>query len=324
MVVATDEPQALGDVRGVHATGHHRGGEVAQQHQGAGAVAVVGLVAHLQHLGEDAGDVDRSRAAHRLLQQRTEHVAHPPQPGQHLRTVGAVPQHLAEALVERAVGTPARGGVLEREHPHAGRDDAGHRPDRRSVVARLERDARAGLEERGGVLGVVDQSLERGAAHQRAAHRTGRAVPADRRAGVQELAGLEPEQLAGRCDVDQGRGDAEHRGQGALVGVAPQRVGGHRREVGLGAGHRRAPVDPGHPDRLLGHRVGEQVRADVDDGLRGGHGGAHDSAPISSIARRVAPALERWTSAPASARARTCRSRSWGSASVPTTAITTG
>ena len=71
------------------------------------------------------------------------------------------------------------------------------------MVARLQRHAGAGLEQRDRVLGVVDQPLERGAAHQRAAQRAGRAVPGDRRAGVQELARLEAEHLRGGRDVDQ-------------------------------------------------------------------------------------------------------------------------
>ena len=81
------------------------------------------------------------------------------------------------------------GRVLEHEHPHARGDDAGHRPDGAAVVAGLEAHRGAAREERRCVLGVVDQTLERGAAHQRAAQRSGRAVPGDRRAGVQELAG---------------------------------------------------------------------------------------------------------------------------------------
>ena len=112
MVVAADEPQRLGDVGGVAPLVDHRGGEVAQQHQRAGAVAVVRLVAHLEHLGEDPGHVDRTGVdgADRGLQQRAEHLAHPAQPGEHVGPVGAVPQHLAEALVERAVSTPPGAG----------------------------------------------------------------------------------------------------------------------------------------------------------------------------------------------------------------------
>ena len=140
VVVAADEPQALRHVVGGVAGGHHRRGQVAQQHQRAGAVAVVRLVAHLQHLGEDPGDVDRPGRPHRVAEQRAEDRRHPPQPVEHLGPVGAVPQHLAEPLVERAVRAPSRRRVLEHEHPHRRRHHAGHRADRAAVVARLEGD----------------------------------------------------------------------------------------------------------------------------------------------------------------------------------------
>ena len=271
----------------------------------------MGLVAHLQHLGEDAGHVDRARArAYGGLEQRPEHLAHPAQPLEHLGSVGAVAQHLAETLVERAERTPTGAGVLQHPHPHRRGDHAGHRPDGAAVVAGLERDRGARLEERDGVLGVVDQPLEGGAAHQRAAQRAGRAVPADRRAGVQELTGLEPEHLGGRRDVDERGLDLEHRGQRAGVGVGAQRVGGHRDQVVLGAGHRRAPVDAGDRHGLGLDGGGEQVGADGDDG----GGGVHQAPPPrSSTARRAAPALDRWTSAPAPASCAAWRSRSCGS-----------
>ena len=180
----------------------------------------------------------------------------------------------------------------------------------------LERDRRAGLEERDRVLGVVDQALERGAAHQRAAQRAGGAVPVDRRAGVQELAGLEAEQLGRGRDVDERRLDAEHRGQRLRVGVAAPRVGGHGGQVGLGAGHRRAPVDAGDVDGLGGHGVGEQVGADADDVV-----GAVVIGCLRA-ARRRGGWPRRWTGGPRRRprpAARTCRSRSCGSAAVPTT-----
>ena len=178
----------------------------------------------------------------------------------------------------------------------------------------------AGLEQRDRVLRVVDQPLEGGAAHQRAAQRAGRAVPGDRRAGVQELPALQAEQLGRGRHVDQRRGHAQHGRERPGVGLGPARVGGHGGEVGLGAGHRRSPVDAGDRHRLVGDRVGQQVGAGVDHGGRG----VHRSPSTSSTARRVAPALDRWTSAPASASARTWRSRPCGSAAVPTTATTTG
>ena len=139
------------------------------------------------------------------------------------------------------------------------------------VVARVEADAVAGLEQRDGVLRVVDQPLEGGAAHQRAPQRPGGAVPGDRRAGVQELAGLETEQVAGGRDVDQVGGDAEHRLDRLPVGVAAARVGGDRDQVVLGAGHRRAPRHALDLDRLRGEGVGEQVGADGDDAVGRDH-----------------------------------------------------
>ena len=89
------------------------------------------------------------------------------------------------------------------------------------MVARLERHAAARLEERDRGLGVVDESFQRGAGHQAAAQRPGGSVPGDRRPGVQELAALQPEHLGGGRDVDQGGGDAQHGGEGALVGGTP-------------------------------------------------------------------------------------------------------
>ena len=267
------------------------------------------LVAHLEHLGEDAGDVGRLRgAADRGLQQRAEHVAHPAQPGQHLGAVRAVAQHLAQALVERAVRPLSTRAVLQHPHPHGRRDDSGHRADGAAVVARLEADAAARLEERDGVLGVVDESLQRGTAHERAAQRAGRPLPVDRRPGVQELTRLEAEHLGRRGDVDEVGGDAEHRLDGARVGLDPAGVGGDARQVRLGARHRRSPVDALDVDGLTGDGVGEHVGADSDDQGVGGAGGddcglGHWDAPLldwlsRSRARRVAEALEKCTSAP--------------------------
>jgi hypothetical protein len=53
----------------------------------------------------------------------------PAQAREHLVGEGAVTQHLAEPLVDRAVGAVAESGVLEDPHRHLRRDDAGHRAD---------------------------------------------------------------------------------------------------------------------------------------------------------------------------------------------------
>ena len=86
----------------------------------------------------------RPAGADRLLQQRAEHRRHPAQPLDHLGAVGAVAQHLAEALVQRAPGRAAVHRVPQLEHPHRRRDHAGHRADGAVVVARVEGDRRRG------------------------------------------------------------------------------------------------------------------------------------------------------------------------------------
>ncbi len=107
----------------------------------------------------------------------------------------------------------------------------------------------------------------------------------DRRAGVQELAGPEPEHLRRGRDVDQRGRDVEHRGERPLVGGTaaagrpPPRRGRPR------CRHRRAPVDAGDGDGLVGDRVGEQVRTDVDDRAGGGH--AESSDQLDGPARRA-------------------------------------
>ena len=65
-----------------------------------------------------------------------EHVGHPVQPLDDLGAVGAVPQHLAEPLVERAPRLVAGRLVAQAEHPHRRRDDAGHRADRAAASGR--------------------------------------------------------------------------------------------------------------------------------------------------------------------------------------------
>ena len=138
--------------------------------------------------------------ADRLLQDRAEHAVHPAQPVDHLGAVGAVAQHLAEALVERAPRRVAVHLVAQLVDPHRRADDAGHRADGVAVVARLEGDRRRG-ELALGLLGGVGQPLEEHRADERALHRARGAVPLERRAGVQEGArarGRAPRRRAGR------------------------------------------------------------------------------------------------------------------------------
>ena len=60
VVVAADEPGHPGHLGRRQSTVlHHGRQQVAQQHEGAGPVAVVALVAHLHHLADERPDVDR-------------------------------------------------------------------------------------------------------------------------------------------------------------------------------------------------------------------------------------------------------------------------
>ena len=123
VLVGAGEAHGLGDVGRRRVGGDQAGQQLAQQHERAGAVAVVPLVAHLQHLGDDRADVDRAGRADRLRQDRAEHPGHPAQPLDDLGAVGAVAQHLAQALVERAPRLVAVHVVAQRVDPHRRADD---------------------------------------------------------------------------------------------------------------------------------------------------------------------------------------------------------
>ena len=112
------------------------GSEVAQQHERAGPVAVVRLVAHLDHLAPGSRS-RRPAACARTAACSSGPSTSPIQRSrvEHVGRVRAVAQHLAQALVERAVGLPPGRGVVEDEHPHRRRHHARHRPDGAVVVA---------------------------------------------------------------------------------------------------------------------------------------------------------------------------------------------
>ena len=161
-------------------------GDLAQQQRGRRTVAVVALVAHLQRLRDEHRHVDRAVPAQRPGQRGREHPLHPAQPVDDLGRVGAEAQHLAEPLVQRAVGAAAVHGVLEHRHRHRRAHHAGHRPDGAARVARRERDAAGGGQPLG-LLDGVGQALVDDGAEQRTAHGSRRAAPrssAARRAGT--------------------------------------------------------------------------------------------------------------------------------------------
>ena len=153
MVVAGDEARDGGDVGRRLVELDQRGQQLAQQQRRAGAVAVVALVAHLQRLGGHRAQVDRlaEPLAARRANTRASTSRIQRQALEHLGVVGAVAQHLAEPLVERAERAVAVRGVLDDAHRHRRAHDAGHRPDRAALVARAELELAGG----GHALGVL-------------------------------------------------------------------------------------------------------------------------------------------------------------------------
>ena len=160
-------------------------------------------------------------------------------------------------------------------------------PTARAVVARLEATPAptrtALLRPRG-----RRPALERGAAHQRPAQRAAGALPADRRARVQELPGLEPERLAAGTTSTSCRRRRASRSRRPPLAPATQRVGDDRGQVGLGASHWRAPVDARDVHGLACNGLCEQVDTDVDDAVA-----RHEVPPQQRD--RAAGRAARWT-----------------------------
>ena len=319
MVVAAHEAERPPRRRRRRTAGDQRRAEVAQQHQGAGPVAVVGLVAHLQHLAEDRGHVDRlARPARPRCSSGPEHVAHPAQPLEHLGAVGAVAQDLAEPLVEGAVGAGAGGGVLEHEHPHARADHAGHRPDGAAVVARLEARPRCRASN-SATASSGSATRPSSAAAPISAPRSGpdarSQVIGGRRGGTPRRPGrAPPAPVRRRPAAPAPPASLERRG----VGLGPQRVERDRGQVILGARERRTPVDRGHRDGLVARPPGEQVDADAHDARS-----CLTSEELQRPTRRAGVGQVHLGAGRDAAR-RPGASRSCGSWAVPTTLTTTG
>ena len=244
------------------------GHQLADQHQGAGPVAVVALVAHLQHLGDDRADVDRPRAldaaAHGLLQQRPEHGGHPAQPVDHLGPVGAVPQHLAQPLVERAERAcrraPGRAArtptwTARRPRPSARPRRGGGRAPARSPSPAASSGAPPPRGRRRGPRTSSRRSARRAAARTRGPSRS-----AGRRAGTARLAGPAPRGAGRRRPARRRRrasGRARRRSPSARRGSASTAP-----SVAPAVPAPAAGASPrGAPDRLRAQRVGEQVDA---------------------------------------------------------------
>ncbi len=163
---------------------HERRRELSAQQRGRRHVAVVAFIAHLQCLAHEHFQIDRARLLQCPRQARPKRAAHPPQPLQDRRVVGAEPQHLAQALVERREGAVATLVVFNDHHWHRGRQKAGHRSDRAKVMARRE-SHRVGARQRGRLVRVRRPALEQHRPNRSPAHRSTHVGPVDRRARVQ-------------------------------------------------------------------------------------------------------------------------------------------
>ena len=171
--------------------------------------AVVRLVAERER-AQRAGRCRSSgpRASSAVAQLGREHVAHPLQPLEHLRPVGAVAQDRAGALVERAPGDSCRSPRRRAsQHRHA----AGSR--RRPSARRRRRrgwwqsgDLRRRRRARSASAGVPATPSSQSGGAERGAHRRAHAGRLDRRPGVRDAAGgVVRGDLGGGHDVDHQR-----------------------------------------------------------------------------------------------------------------------
>ena len=167
--------------------------------------------------------------------------------------VGAVAQHLAEPLVERAPRLVRRSARRAGEHPHRRRDHAGHRPDRAAVVARLPARPVAGGERALGLAPAWRPGPR--TASRRSARRASGRTPAPSSTGgpacrnwpaLAARAPPTPGSTSTRCACA-----AEHRLP------APAALAATRRGSAITAGH----ATPGRP------AGGRQSTADDVDGL---------------------------------------------------------
>ena len=272
VVVAADEPGHLGDVGRRRADVDQRGQDVAQEHQRAGPVAVVPLVAHLQHLGEDRRDVDRPVRADR----RAAAAGRAPPPSS-------------------AAGRSPRGRRRRSAAPCPGPRSASSRPCRRwpgpaSTNIHIDGETTPAIGPTArwwwhgsrvtDAAGELALGLARGC---RPAPRTasppisaprsgpGGAVPGDRRPGVQERPALEAERLGGGPDVDQ-LGAGRRAAARPPCALAASRRGSAmtRARSASVPRHRRPPVDLGDLGGLLAQGVGEagSTPAVTTDGSR--------------------------------------------------------
>ena len=290
--------------------------QVAQEHQGAAAVAVVALVAHLDHLSDERLDVDRSVDAQGGREGGAEHVAHPAQSVDDVRTVGAVPQYLAQAFVQGAPARRGRGvrraGPTSTSRVRPRRPSARRRPGRGMGSGRSRCRRRAGRRPAG-----VRRPRGWWQPLQQHAPRSGRRAAA-RWPASQSSAGRRGR--TGRGSARPPRPPARRRqgtlprracGQRGRVGRDPAGVGEDAGQVVLGARGRRPPVHPagagppGRPARRPGWPHRPTVTTRVPGINRSGHRDDHDARARVAVrvgqrtSRRRQPGPRAWRADPA-------------------------
>ena len=272
LVVAGDEGQRVGEARAVVGRARQPGRDLAQEQPGAADVPLVHLVAHAEAPGDQRLQGHAVARAQRLAEHGTQHIAQPGQALQHFGIVAAEAHHLAQALVDGAVGAVAEFAVLHHHHRHRPRGKPGHRPDGIEVVVGKQAHAAAGRQRLRGRK-IWRPPLEHDGAADGALHRPAHAWPLDRRTGVQDgLAFAQGgDRRDGRHHVDQHRLAGEDPLHRLAVGGFDGRIAGEAREQGcqlcITAGRRR-PIDV--RDRHAGTRqlAGEPRQADVYDAER--------------------------------------------------------
>src|ERR1044072_6984268 len=178
------------------------------------------LVAHREPARNQRLERHAAGFTDRASERRPEDLAGPAQAVEHLSIFAAEPHHLAEALVDRAIGAVTECLVLDHHQRLACRRQAGHRTDRTEVVIGMERDGAGG-----GVLGrlieVLRPAFAYGNSHDGATHRAAHPVPTNRRPGMKDHAvGQIRNGFRCRNDIDQNRiagANAPHRFMVGLV-----------------------------------------------------------------------------------------------------------
>ncbi len=281
MIVAVDEVEDGNGVVLVGAGGDDGGCDGAIEEGGAGAVAVVDFVAHVEGLGNHVFEVDGAGVGEGVFEDGVEDGFHPFEAAGDFLAVSAVAEDFAKAFVEGAEGAVAVFFVFDNHHGHGGGDNAGHGADCAVLMAGGILDGAGGGEFFRGFDGVgaafVDEAGEDAAAHG-AAH----AFPGDGRAGVQNgVFRHAGDDVARGVQADQLRRARQDDFHDFLIGFF--NAGGALGEDGFGFGgdiHGRAPIHlNGGGAGLLGGGF-EGFNADVDDVERGvkqvvqAHGGS--------------------------------------------------